>query len=153
MKKSLAAVCTVALALSAAAYAQDANPDETEGTEETKSGAVVTREKITQQGDPVLDENGVQKVDENGNPIFEEVETGFTQTVETPSGIVHTVTKEDGSRAVVTHDRTGHANAEKFARAERAERPAKPERAERPEKPERPERPSRPEKPERPGRP
>ena len=96
------------------------------------------------QGDPVLDENGVQKVDEEGNPIFEERSTGFTQTVETPNGIVHTVTKEDGSRAVVTHDRTGRTSPERAQR---------PERAERPEKPEKPEKPERPEKPEKPGRP
>ena len=55
MKKSLTAACAVALGFSAAAYAQDADTEVPEG--EASNGAVVTREEIVQQGDPVLERN------------------------------------------------------------------------------------------------
>jgi len=157
MKKILAVTSAAILSLSAAAYAQEEGGEGVEGTEgvegpeETGNGAIVTRTDITEDGDPVLDdETNEQVTDDDGNPVFEQVVTGFVQTVETPSGIVHTITKEDGSRAYVEHDRSGHRNADKFERVAKAERV---EKAEKPERPEKPEKPERPEKPEKGGRP
>ena len=66
-----------------------------------------------------------------------------------PGGICFiSITKEDGSRAIVEHQR-----AERPEKAERVAKAERPERPERPEKPEKPERPEKPEKPEKPGRP
>ena len=124
------------------ALAQEDTGTDTDTTTETAetNGAIVTREAVTEERE-VLDEDGNPVLDADGNPTFETVELGWTQTVETPSGNVHTITKIEGERAVVTH--------EKAERIARAERPAKPER---PEKPEKPEKPERPERPDRPGR-
>ncbi len=160
MKKLMMTGTAVALAIGGmtSLSAQDEGAEGTEAVEQV-NGAIVTRENIDEErvvldeegnpvfvldadGNPVqaLDDLGEPVVDANGNPVYqtatETVTLGFTQTVETPSGNVHTITKQDGSRAIVTH-----------------ERPEKAERAERPEKPEKPERPEKPEKPERPGKP
>lgn len=160
MKKLMMTGTAVALAIGGmtSLSAQDEGAEGTEAVEQV-NGAIVTRENIDEErvvldeegnpvfvldadGNPVqaLDDLGEPVVDADGNPVYqtatETVTLGFTQTVETPSGNVHTITKQDGSRAIVTH-----------------ERPEKAERAERPEKPEKPERPEKPEKPERPGKP
>ena len=142
-------VASLALSSTSSAFAQDADDGtEPETTEDASSGAIVTREEIVvdrldEDGNPipVLDEDGNQLLDDDGNPVFETGAVGFVQTVETPSGNVHQITKEDGSRAIVTHDL-----ANKPDRIERAERPEKTDR------PERPDRPEKPEKPDRPGR-
>ena len=142
-----AAIAAVAT-LGAAAIAQEAPeaaPETEVEVEETQgNGAIVTREVITEERD-VFDENGDPVVDEAGQPVTETVETGWQQTVETPSGNIHTITKEDGSRAVVTHERP-----EKVAKLEKAERPAKPEKPAKPDRPEKPEKPQKPDKPSRP---
>ena len=152
MRKLIISSSLVALALAGmtALRAQDAEP--VEPVEETTNGAIVTREALVEQATdengepiPVLNADGTQATDEDGNLLFETVTTGFTQTVETPSGNVHTITKEEGSRAIVTHERP-----ERMARAEKPERPERPEK---PEKPDRPEKPEKPERPEKPGRP
>lgn len=160
MKKIAILGSAIAFAVGGAqvAVAQDADTPET--GEETSNGAVVTRDNITEQavdenGDPipVLDGDGNPVLDDDGNPVYETVTVGFVQTVETPSGHRHTITKEDGSRAIVTHEFADRP--ERAARADRparAERPERPERPEKPERPERPEKPDRPERPERPGR-
>ena len=102
------------------------------------NGAVVTRAAITEDVE-IVDENGDPVLDAEGNPTYETVETGgWVQTVETPSGNRHTITKVEGERAVVTHEK-----AERVARADRPEKPERPAKPERPEKPEKPERPSR----------
>lgn len=148
---SFAGIAIGGTTLVAAQDAGDGTETGAEGVEDTAMGAIVVREDLLET---VTDEDGnpVQAVDENGDPIFDEngeqvnetVVTGFVQTVETPSGNIHTITKEDGSRAIVTHE---FANKpERLARAE------KPERPERLEKPERPEKPEKPERPDRPGR-
>jgi len=125
----------LSLATVSPASAQDAEePDTPETTDET-NGAIVTREATTEEV-AVLDENGDPVLDEEGNPVMETVTIGFVQTVETPSGNFHTITKPDGGPAVVEH--------------EFAERPEKPERAERAERPERPEKPEKPSRPDRP---
>lgn len=156
MKKTMAIGSAAALALVAiggSAYAQDAGDTDTDaGTDvETEApesnGAIVTREDIVEERE-VVDENGDPVVDENGVAVTETVTTGFVQTVETPSGNIHTITKENGSRAIVEHQR-----AERPEKAERVAKAERPERPERPEKPEKPERPEKPEKPEKPGRP
>lgn len=94
------------------AIAQDTSGDDmdVDTVEESSNGAVVTREEITEQvldenGEPVpaLDENGDPILDADGNPVSETQVVGFTQTVATPSGITTTVTKVDGSPAVVSH--------------------------------------------------
>lgn len=147
MKKFLMAGTAAALAMGGltAVSAQDQGPDGTEETETTpNNGAIVTRENTEEERD-VLDENGDPVVNEDGTTQTETVTTGFTQTVETPSGNVHTITKEEGARAMVTHERA--------ERPQRAEKPEKAEKPERPEKPEKPDRPEKPEKPERPGKP
>lgn len=144
MKKLLMAGTAVALAMGGmtALHAQDQGTDGTEEAETAESnGAIVTRENVEEERD-VLDENGDPVLNEDGTTQTETVTTGFTQTVETPSGNVHTITKEDGGRAIVTHER-----------AERPEKAEKPEKPEKPERPEKPDRPERPEKPERPGKP
>ena len=175
MKKLLMTGTALALAIGGmtSLSAQDEGAEGTEGTQavEKANGAIVTRDNIDEEravlddeGNPVLvvdadgnpvqalDDLGEPVVDADGNPVFqtatETVSIGFTQTVETPSGNAHTITKTDGSRAIVTHERP-----EKTERAEKAEKPERPERPERPEKPEKPERPEKPEKPERPGKP
>ena len=118
MRKILAIAASTALGLAGAAQAQDEG-GETPEAEESDEGAIVTREEITEERQ-VRDEDGnlVQASDEEGNLLFDdetgepiyEMETvtiGFTQTVETPTGITHTVTKVDGSPAVVTHENLG----------------------------------------------
>jgi len=149
-------IAVMALAAGSVALAQDSvDGTDTEAAEETSNGAIVVREDITEdvvdeEGNPVpaLDDNGDPVLDDDGNPVFETVTTGFVQTVETPSGNIHTITKEEGSRAIVTHE-----FADRPERAARAERPERPEKPEKPEKPERPERPEKPERPDKPGRP
>ena len=160
MRKIILGISAAVLGISAVAYAQDAGSDtpdtetaDSDAPEAAPKGAVVTRTTTTENGDPVLDENGEQVLDESGQPVFEQTETGFEQTVETPSGIVHTITKADGGRAVVTHDRSGKEAIERPERAEKPEKAERPEKPERPERPEKPEKPERPEKPEKPGRP
>lgn len=150
MKKTMTIGSATALALAAiggTAYAQDAGDTDVETEAPEPNGAIVTREDIVEERD-VLDENGDPVVDENGVAVTETVTTGFVQTVDTPSGNFHTIIKEDGSRAIVEHER-----AERPAKAERVAKAERPERPEKPEKPERPERPEKPEKPEKPGRP
>jgi len=102
------------------AIAQDASGDDAgvETVEEASNGAVVTRDEITEQvlgenGEPVpaLDVNGDPILDADGNPVFATQVVGFTQTVETPSGITTTVTKVDGSPAVVTFQNLGRPAA------------------------------------------
>lgn len=160
MKKLILASSATLFSLAAAtgALAQDSDGPETPETEDVEdagNGAIVTREELVEQvtdedGNPVpiFNEDGTQATDEDGNLLFETVSVGFVQTVETPSGNVHTITKEDGSRAIVTHE-----FANKPERVARAEKPEKPERPEKPEKPERPEKPEKPERPEKPARP
>src|SRR3546814_925630 len=132
----IGAAALLSLATVTAANAQDTEePDPPETTDEA-NGAIVTREATTEERQ-VLDENGDPLLDEEGNPVMETVTTGFVQTVETPSGNFHTITKPDGGPAVVEH--------------EFAERPERPERAERAERPERPEKPEKPSHPDRPG--
>lgn len=141
-----ATVAGLVLSSTSSTLAQDADiGTEPETTEDASSGAIVTREDIVvdrldEDGNsiPVLDEDSNQLLDDDGDPVFETDAVGFVQNVETPSGNVHQITKEDGSRAIVTHD---------FAN-----KPDRIERAERPEKADRPERPDRPEKPEKPDR-
>jgi hypothetical protein len=150
MKKLFMAGTAVALAIvgMTSLSAQDNGTDGAEGAETTQSnGAIVTRENIEEERE-VLDDNGDPVLNEDGTPRTETVTTGFTQTVETPSGNVHIITKEDGGRAIVTHER-----ADRPEKPSKPERASKPERPERPEKPERPDRPEKPEKPERPGKP
>jgi hypothetical protein len=111
---------------------------------------------VDEEGNPVfvqvVDGDGKLVEDADGNPVYqtvtETVTIGFTQTVETPSGNVHTITKEDGSRAIVTHERP-----EKAERADKAEKPDRPDKPERPDKPDKPDRPDKPDKPDRPGKP
>lgn len=155
MKKTMTIGSAAALALAAiggSAYAQDTGDTDTGTDVETEApesnGAIVTREDVVEERE-VVDENGDPVVDENGVAVTETVTTGFVQTVETPSGNIHTITKEDGSRAIVEHQRA--ERPEKAERVAKAERPEKPERLEKPEKPERPEKPEKPEKPGRPG--
>lgn len=163
MKKLMMTGTAVALAIGGmtSLSAQDEGTEGTEAVEQV-NGAIVTRENIDEErvvldeegnpvfvldadGNPVqaLDDLGEPVVDADGNPVYqtatETVTLGFTQTVETPSGNMHTLTKQDGGRAIVTHERP-----EKAERAERPEKPEKPERPERPEKPEKPERPGKP---------
>ena len=145
MKKLKLVALPTAFGLSLAApalMAQDEGATDTPEAEVVETnGAVVTRGALTEDR-LIVDADGNPVLDANGNQQFETVEVpGFVQTVETPSGHVHTITKVEGERAVVTHEK-----AERVARADRPERPEKPE------KPEKPERPERPEKPERPGR-
>lgn len=161
MKNAVLFSSAIAVAMSGAnvGLAQDAGDGtDTGSTERTSNGAIVTREEIVEQavdenGEPipVLDDEGNPVVDEEGNPVFETVAVGFVQTVSTPSGNIHTVTKEDGSRAIVTHEFANRP--ERVARAERIERPDRPDRPQRPDRPERPEKPEKPERPERPNRP
>lgn len=163
MKKLMMTGTAVALAIGGmtSLSAQDEGAEGTEAVEQV-NGAIVTRENIDEErvvldeegnpvfvldadGNPVqvLDDLGEPVVDADGNPVYqtatETVTLGFTQTVETPSGNMHTITKQDGGRAIVTHERP-----EKAERAERPEKPEKPEKPERPEKPEKPERPGKP---------
>ena len=139
MKKLTMAALPAALTIAVVApvaLAQEEGGTDTDTTETVETnGAIVTREAVTEERE-VLDDEGNPVLDADGNPTYETVELGWTQTVETPSGNVHTITKIEGERAVVTH--------EKAERVARAERPAKPERPEKPEKPEKPERPERP---------
>ena len=88
-----------------------------------------SREEISEQvldenGEPVpaRDANGDPILDADGNPVFETQVVGFTQTVATPSGITTTVTKVDGSPAVVTHQNLGRpaAAADGRSRADEA---------------------------------
>lgn len=126
MKSSILAGTALILALGGAqvALAQDAGGDtDVETVEEASNGAVVTREEITEQvvdenGEPVpaFDANGDPVLDADGNPVFETQVAGFTQTVSTPSGITHTVTKVDGSPAVVTHENLGRPDVAAAAR-------------------------------------
>jgi hypothetical protein len=125
MRKIIAIAAISALGLASSAYAQDEGGEgtDTPEAEEAGNGAIVTREEITEQvldenGEPipVLDENGDPVLDDDGNPVYETVVVGFTQTVETPSGITHTVSKEDGSPAVVTHTNLGAPDAAAQAR-------------------------------------
>jgi hypothetical protein len=105
---------------------------------EENNGAIVTRENIEEER-KVLDESDVPVLNDDGTTQTEIVTTGFTQTVETPSGNVHTITKVDGSRAIVTHERP-----EKAERADKAEKPDRPDKPERPDKPDKPDRPGKP---------
>ena len=160
MKKFALTGAAAMLGLATFAHAQDAGdqgdgaetPDatetETDAGDASSNGAIVTREETTEDV-AVLDENGEQVLDENGNPVYETRVTGWVQTVTTPSGITHTMTKTEAGRTIVTHDRSGMARPEKVAKAER---PQRAERPERPEKPEKPQKPEKPEKPEKPGR-
>jgi hypothetical protein len=144
MKKLLIASTAVALAIGGmtSLSAQDAGTDGTDDAAATPStGAIVTRENIEEERD-VVDENGNPVLNDDGTTQTETVKTGFTQTVETPSGNVTTITKEAGSRAIVTHERPDRP--EKAAKAERPEKPEKPSRPEKPEKPSKPDRPGRP---------
>lgn len=174
MKKTVLtlSVATLAMAAAPAAMAQDDGTEtdvETNDTDtdtetpetdvdtpetedpEASNGAIVTRSVLTEERQ-IFDENDEPVLDDEGNPTYEIVELdGWQQTVETPSGHIHTVTKEVGSPAVVTHIRPeGHGRPERVAAAERPERPARPER---PERPDRPDKPDKPERPDRPGRP
>lgn len=136
-----------AAAMGTVAIAQDEGGTDVEVEETEPNGAIVTREDIVEERE-VVDENGDPVLDENGQPVVETVTTGWVQTVETPSGNIHTITKEDGSRAIVTHERP-----EKGEKPAKVERVAKAERPDKPEKPDRPEKPEKPAKPEKPGRP
>jgi hypothetical protein len=154
------AAASIALAVPQTAIAQDTDGSDPDvEAQEEANGAIVTREEITEERG-LFDENGDPVLDDAGNPATETVTVGFSQTVETPSGIAHMVTKEDGSAAVVTHENLGApertarvAAAERPGRTEMPERPERAERPERPERAERPERPERPDRPERPNRP
>src|SRR3546814_8636595 len=99
----------LSLATVTAVNAQDTeDPDAPETTDET-NGAIVTREDTTEERQ-VLDENGDPVLDEEGNPVMETVTTGFTQTVETPSGNIHTLTKPDDGPAVGEHESIGRTH-------------------------------------------
>lgn len=148
MRKLVFAASAAMLGLSAPAFAQDAGDDgapDTENPEGTEmeapdpdgNGAIVTRTETTGNGAQIFDANGDPVLDANGQPTFEQVVTGSMQTVETPSGNVHTITKTEGEHATVEHDRINHQNAERFERQTRAERPERPEKPEKPEKPDR----------------
>jgi hypothetical protein len=107
MKKLFMTGTAVALAIGGmtSLSAQDKGTDGAEEAVTTESnGAIVTRENIEEERE-VLDKNGDPELNEDGTPRTETVTTGFTQTVETPSGNVHTIIKEDGGRAIVTHER------------------------------------------------
>ncbi|UOR14463.1 hypothetical protein [Qipengyuania aquimaris] len=147
MRKLTLVALPTALTLAAfnPALAQDDGSTDTDAGTDTAepTGAVVTREALTEERE-VVDDEGNPVLDADGNPTFETVETGWVQTVETPSGNTHTITKVEGERAVVTH--------EKAERVARAERPAKADRPDKPERPEKPEKPEKPERPDRPGR-
>lgn len=127
MKKAFTFALTAALiGTSSIAFAQDSGPSDgtdVEPVEEASNGAVVTREEITEQvldenGEPVpaLNADGEPILDADGNPVFETQVVGFTQTVATPSGITVTVTKVDGSPAVVTHENLGRPDVAAAAR-------------------------------------
>lgn len=138
MKRMIFAATVAVLGLTTAVHAQDADPAE----ESISNDATVERGTVTEQ-QAVVDENGAAVLDENGDPVYETRSVGSTQTVTTPSGIVHTMTKIDGENTVVEHDRSAMAKPERPQRPERAEKPEKPQRAEKPEKPERPEKPEK----------
>lgn len=151
MKKLFMAGTAMAFAIGGitSLSAQDIGAEGPEEVVEENNGAIVTRENIEEERE-VLDESGDPVLNDDGTTQTEIVTTGFTQTVETPSGNVHTIAKEDGSRAIVTHERP--ERPERAAKPEKPERAEKPERPERPEKPEKPERAEKPERPDKPGR-
>lgn len=187
MKKTLILGATALIgSLSYAAMAQtsDIPPAELTPTDPAPAPAPVEPVTTTQSetttetlAEPTAGGNGAQVLrtqetdsdvtrDADGNVVStsEPTETRTIQTVSTPSGNEHTLTKTmdaDGNVTTsVTHERAerpgANDRAEKADRAERAERPEKAERAEvaeRPERPERPEKADRAERPERPDRP